>query len=318
MILIFFLNLLQTSVSDSDYDTRRYSVNLQTAFSTLTTINQVLTQVPENERRMSVSTLMDLQNQPCNQKSFYENLINGTFLNKRLHHPTFLLKPFYQSPEKRCFETIKIAQNLGNRRKLQHRHNLPQSVFTYIFLCAPWKKNMIISSLENSPSTELTFPRDADVTTFVFYILNSFFEVFDTIWYQLYTNSPPKRHFQVNQPCYVKLKDLARVSSIRYHNVTQQIDADDIGECNTLLWTSVTSNRSGVFHITFPGGTLQPFAPLNAKNDSFLLFITKCWSGQKIFCHPCPNVGGHVPPINSVPECTYQARKLLQNTLSKI
>jgi len=177
---------------------------------------------------------------------------------------------------------------------------------------------MIISSLENSPSTELTFPRDADVTTFVFYILNSFFEVFDTIWYQLYPNSPPKRYFHVNKPCYVKLKDLARVSSMRYHNVTQQIDADDIGECNTLLWTSVTSNRSGVFHITFPGGTLQPFAPLNAKNDSFLLFITKCWRGQKIFCHPCPNVGGHVPPINSVPECTYQARKLLQNTLSKI
>jgi len=132
--------LLQTSVSDSDYDTRRYSVNLQTAFSTLTTINQVLTQVPENERRMSVSTLPDLQNQPCNQKSFYENLINGTFLNKRLHHPTFLLKPFYQSPEKRCFETIKIAQNLGNRRKLQHRHNLPHSVSTYFFMCTMEEK----------------------------------------------------------------------------------------------------------------------------------------------------------------------------------
>ena len=40
--------------------------------------------------------------------------------------------------------------------------------------------------------------------------------------------------------------------------------------------------------------------------------------GTKDIFSPLSKCWGACPPINSVPECTYHARKLLQNTLSKI
>jgi len=88
---------MMISVLASNRNTRSCSTDLKTAFSSLVKQDRVIVSVPEDERRMEVLPIPETCNQPCNQEAFYENL-KHSFINKPLHHPTFLIKPFHQSP----------------------------------------------------------------------------------------------------------------------------------------------------------------------------------------------------------------------------
>jgi len=100
---------------------RSCSTDLQTAFASLTNHQQVIISVPEEEQQLLVHRLPNIYNQACNQKSFYENLQHKTFINKKRHNPTFLLKPTYQSPEEDALvfsnetETYKVPQYFHNK-----------------------------------------------------------------------------------------------------------------------------------------------------------------------------------------------------------
>jgi len=95
MKTLLLFNFTMVSVLASNRDTRSCSTDLKTAFSSLVKQNQVIVSAPEDERRMNVLTIPETYNQPCNQEAFYENLKHSSFINKPLHHPRLLIKPFH-------------------------------------------------------------------------------------------------------------------------------------------------------------------------------------------------------------------------------
>jgi len=90
---------MMISVLASNRDTRSYSTDLKTAFSSLAKQDRVIDSVPADERRMEVLPIPETYNRPCNQEAVYGNLKHSSFINKPLHHPTFLIKPFHQPPK---------------------------------------------------------------------------------------------------------------------------------------------------------------------------------------------------------------------------
>ena len=237
------------------------------AFHSLIRGDQVIVAVPKAERKMHVLTIPELMNQPCNQKSFYENLVHNTFLNCKLHQPPFLIKPFYQSPQDRCRIYHREFVDLGISQTLSHRTDIPNSIFeTYLLMSRPGF-TLTITSLTEGLNTQLVFPRDADTILFSFYTLISFFERHTSVTYQLHTKPADPGLHETIKPCYIELHDLPRLKSVRYSNASSNLDANDIAECNLQLWTTVEFMAPNLFEVKFPSGKLTPFAPGKPQND---------------------------------------------------
>jgi len=107
MITLLIVFSLSSNVLATNRNVRSSSHNLQTAFQALINNDQVIVAIPKDERRVNVSNHPEIYNQPCNQETFYENLVHNSLVNKPLQHPTFLIKPFYQNPRSRCFASYK-------------------------------------------------------------------------------------------------------------------------------------------------------------------------------------------------------------------
>ena len=58
------------------------------------TKNQSIIPTPPHQRTIIVTKLSELQEQPCNQKTFFRRLRSDSHWNKRVHQPKFLLRPF--------------------------------------------------------------------------------------------------------------------------------------------------------------------------------------------------------------------------------
>ena len=148
------------------------------------------------------------------------------------------MKPFYQSPQERCHIPKKLFINLGDSSTLEHRTDIPNSVFeTYLLVARPGDI-FKINNLQEGPDT-ITFPRDADTILFSFHILASFFELHESITWQLYTQEATPPLDEAIKPCYVELKDLPGIKSGHYTNAIGNVDANDICECNLKQWTRV-------------------------------------------------------------------------------
>ena len=214
---------------------------------------------------MHVLIIPEVMNQPCNQEFFYENLVHSTFLNRKLHQPHFLVKPFHQSPQERCRIYYKATIDLGISNTLLHRTDIPNSIFeTYSLIPRPGTK-MTITSLTDGCSTQIVFSRDADTISFSFYMLISFFERHTSITYQLHTKPADPELHEATKPCYIELHDLPRLKSERHLNASSNLDPNDIAECNLQLWTTVEVLAPNLFEVKFPSAKLTPFAPRNPQ-----------------------------------------------------
>jgi len=256
-----------SSVTGFNRNVRSCSNDLKTAFHSLIRGVQVIVAVPKAERNMHVLTIPEVMNQPCNQESFYENLVHNTLLNRKLHRPSFRIKPFYQSPQDRCRIYYRQSVNLGISNTLSHRTDIQNSVFETYLLFSSIGAEIKITSLMEEPNTILIFPRDADTILFTFYILNSFFERHTSITHQLHTKPANPRLQESIKPCYIELHDLPLLKSVRYLNASSNVDANNIVECNLQLWTTVEVLAPNLIEVKFPSGKLTPFAPRNLQND---------------------------------------------------
>ena len=154
---LLYLILLLSSVAGINRNARSCSNDLKMAFHSLIRGDQVIVAVPKAERKMHVLTIPELMNQPCNQKSFYENLVHNTFLNRKLHQPPFLIKPFYQSPQDRCRIYHREFVDLGISQTLSHRTDISNFIFeTYLLISRPGF-SLTITSLTEGPNTQLVF-----------------------------------------------------------------------------------------------------------------------------------------------------------------
>ena len=177
------------------------------------------------------------------------------------------MKPFYQSPQERCHIPIKLFINLGVGSTLEHRTDIPNSIFeTYILVSRPGS-TFTINNLHEGPDTTITFPRDADAILFSFHTLVSFFERHESIIWRLYTQEATPPLHEAIKPCYVELKDLPRIKSARYTNATSNLDANEIRECNLKQWARVNLIEPNVFQVAFPSGRLTTFARRNPHNN---------------------------------------------------
>jgi len=181
--------------------------------------------------------------------------------------PRFSIKPFHQSPQNRCFIAHRKAYDVGVSNTLSYRVDIPNSVFETYLLFARSGIHFYIFNLEQGPDSILIFPRDADTIIFAFHALNSFFERYSSITFQLYKKPADAKLLQARKPCYIPIQDLPWLKSIRYLNASTNLDANDIEECNLKLWTTVTALAPNLYEIKFPSGKLVPFAPINARND---------------------------------------------------
>lgn len=206
-------------------------------------------------------------------------------MNKKLNHPTFLIKPFYQSPQDRCRVYYREDIDLGVQHTLSHRTDIPNSVFDTYLLYQAIIQQARITSLQDEPEVVIRFPHDADTILYSMYVLNTFFERHMSITFQLFTKPATSDLQQVIKPCYINLQGLPRLKSVHYVNATSSENACNMKECKLQSWTKVEITAPNWFEITFPAGSLIPFAPKNAQKIEFITEEQK-YSQQEGNIHP--------------------------------
>ena len=265
----FLLNALLTLNLNSVFQHPNISLKTNETLSALAEANQTIVSVPLQEQTTIVTKLSDLPEQPCNQQTFVKHLRTSNHWNKQLHRPKFLLKPFFQTPEQRCFVTTRFRIDLTVQNYLQHRQEseIPNSVLQFYhpllkraeYKIAGWEKHppRIISSLHN-----------ADAITFMYHAISSFFERHESRKFQLFSAPLPHPKFIQNQYCHVKLNMLSRIDHVQYDTrVTHLVDQANIHECDLDRMVSINRLPQNVFLIGFSGENFMPIVPLNAKND---------------------------------------------------
>ena len=231
-------------------------------------INRTIISVPFRDRKTIQTTVSALQAQPCNQQAFFNHLRARNHWNKRQHEPTFLLKPFFQSPEHRCFVTTRHKINLNTRNSLirSQKTEIPNSVIQFhhsILIQTQFE----IAGWNQQPPRFFSSIHHADAITFMFHVLSSFYERHERINFQLFSAPLPHPMFLENQYCYVPLNMLQRIYQIQYKKVTHLIDDFNIPECDLDKAVSINRRPNNIYLIGFSGENLKPIVPLNAKND---------------------------------------------------
>jgi len=231
--------------------------------------NQSIIPTPPHKRTTIVTKLSDLQEQPCNQQAFFRHLNTSSHWHKRLHNPNFLLRPFFQTPEQRCFVTSRLYVDLAVQNNLLHRSksSIPNSVLQFYHPILIKTENKIVG-WENHPPRIISKLHNADAITFIFHVISSFFERHESLKFQIFSASLPHPQFIQNQYCYVKLNMLPRIDNVQYDTkVTCLIDQDNIHNCDLGQMVSINRLPQNIMIIGFSGENLMPIVPLNAKND---------------------------------------------------
>ena len=109
----FILNALLTINLNSVFRNPNISFETTERLRNFETKNQSIIPTLPHQRTTIVTKLSDLQEQPCNQQTFFRRLRSDSHWNKRLHTPNFLLRPFFQTPEQRCFVTSRVYVDLA-------------------------------------------------------------------------------------------------------------------------------------------------------------------------------------------------------------
>jgi len=126
---------------------------------------------------------------------------------------------------------------------------------------------MVIPDLNNLPSKFIYYLKDADALIFALYAVSSFFERYINITYRLYTTPADAQLAQISKPCYIEIRDLPKLKSVRYTNTSSNLDANNMSECNLEAWTTVTILSQNLYEVKFPNGELIPISPKNARDN---------------------------------------------------
>ena len=254
---------------NSVFQNPNISLETNKMLTALTAANQTIVSVPPSEQTTIITKLSDLPEQPCNQQTFFRHLRNSNHWNKKLHRPNFLLKPFFQSPEQRCFVTTKFRIDFTIQNYLYHRRQseIPNSVLQFYHPIS--KRNKFkIAGWKNHPPRTISSLHNADAITFAYHVISSFFERHESLKFQLFSAPLPHPKFIQNQYCHVKLNMLPRIDHVQYNAiVTHLIDQANIHECDLDRMISINRLPQNVFIIGFSGENFMPIVPLNAKND---------------------------------------------------
>ena len=265
----FILNALLTINLNSVFQNPNISGETTEKLRNFERQNQSIIITPPHKRMIIETKLSDLQEQPCNQQSFFRHLSMSSHWHKRLHKPNFLLQPFFQTPEERCFVTSRFHVDLSAQNNLFHRNqnSIPNSALQFYHPILR-KKEYRIAGWENHPSRIISKTSNADAITFIFYILSSFFERHESIKFQLFSAPLPPQKFIQNQYCHVELAMLPRINSVQYGiSTTRSIDQNNIFNCDIDQMISINRLPQNIMLIGFSGENLIPIVPQNAKND---------------------------------------------------
>jgi len=99
----FILNALLTINLNSVFRNPNISFETTEKLRNFETKNQSIIPTPPHQRTTIVTKLSDLQEQPCNQQTFFRRLLSDSHWNKRLHTPNFLLRPFFPNARTAMF-----------------------------------------------------------------------------------------------------------------------------------------------------------------------------------------------------------------------
>jgi len=265
----FILNALLTINLNSVFQNPNISVETAENLRNFEIKNQSIIPTPPYKRTIIVTKLSDLQEQPCNQQTFFRHLSTGSHWHKRLHKPNFLLRPFFQTPEQRCFVTSRFYVDLAVQNNLFHQiqSNIPNSVLQFyhpILRQTEYK----IAGWENHPPRIISNIHNADAITFMFHVISSFFERHESLKFQIFSAPLPHQKFIQNQYCYVKLSMLPRIDNVQYDTrTTRSIDQNNIHNCDIDQMVSINRLPQNIMLIGFSGENLMPVVPQNAKND---------------------------------------------------
>jgi len=132
---VFLMNMLFHLAVTSAYKQQGTSSQLNTALSIFAQANRTIVSVPFRDRKTIQTTVSALPAHPCNQQTFFNHLRARNHWNKRQHEPTFLLKPFYQSPEQRCFVTDRRKVDLSSKHTFIHpqKKTIPNSIIQFLY-----------------------------------------------------------------------------------------------------------------------------------------------------------------------------------------
>jgi len=260
-LMIFF------DIATTQRITRSCTDNLQQALASLIRNDRVLVTIPPNERHTNNITFPEMVNIPCNQDDFYANLKFHNLFGKTRLQSTSLFIPHYQTPEDGCYRMTLSNRNLHFPNRLAQVPDVSNFRLGFLYEYAKDGQTKPIPRLNGRLTTNIKYPRDADTFLFMYYIITSFYERYEAITYQLYTQASTPELTSVTQPCYVLISDLPRIRSIQYTQNTSQLHDKDIAECNPQLWTFITKPAPQRFHIQFPSGKLTTFVPRITRND---------------------------------------------------
>jgi len=230
----FLVNALLTLNLNSVFQHPNISLKTTETLSILAASNQTIVSIPPHEQITIITKLSDFPEQPCNQQAFFEHLRTHDRWNKQLHMPKFLLKPFFQTPERRCFVTTRFSIDLTVQNYLYHRRqsDIPNSVLQFYHPIS--KRNEFkIAGWENHPPRVISNLHNADAITFMHHVISSFFERHESLKFQLFSAPLPHPKFIQNQHCYIKLNRLPRIDHVQYNSsVSHLIDQANIRECD--------------------------------------------------------------------------------------
>ena len=265
----FILNALLTINLNSVFQNPNISGETTEKLRNFERQNQSIIITPPHKRMIIETKLSDLQEQPCNQQSFFRHLSMSSHWQKRLHKPNFLLQPSFQTPEERCFVTSRFHVDLSVQNNLIHRtqSSIPNSVLQFYHPILR-KTEYKIAGWENHPPRIISKTRNAGAITFIFHILSSFFERHESIKFQLFSAPLPPQKFIQDQYCHVKLAMLSRIKRVQYGTLaTRSIDQNNIFNCDIDQMVSINRLPQNIMLIGFSGENLIPVVPKNAKND---------------------------------------------------
>jgi len=249
---IFLMNMLFNIAVISAYKQQGTSSQVNTALNIFTQANRTIVSVPFLDRKTIQTTVSALPAQPCNQRAFFNHLRARNHWNKRQHEPTFLLKPFHQSPEQRCFVTSRNKINLSSRQTLIRRQKstIPNSIIQFLHPILTKTEFEIVGWNQHPPRTFSNID-NADAITFMFYVLSSFYERHERIHFQPCSAPLPQPMFLENQYRYVLLNMLPRIKHVQYKKVTHLIDDINIPECDLDKAVSINRRPNNIYLIGF-------------------------------------------------------------------
>jgi len=265
----FILNALLTINLNSVFQNPNISVETAEKLRNFEIKSQSIIPTPPHKRTTIVTKLSDLHEQPCNQQTFFRHLSTDSHWHKRLHKPKFLLRPFFQTPDERCFVTSRFYVDLAVQNNLFHRtqSSIPNSVLQFYHPILR-KTEYRIAGWENHQPRIISNIRNADAITFMFHVLSSFFERHESIKFQIFSAPLPPQKFIQNQYCHVKLNMLPRIKKVQYDTkVTRSIHQNSIRNCDIDQMVSINRLPQNIMLIGFLGENLKPIVPQNAKND---------------------------------------------------